>query len=99
MESPLGYIDDGGYYQCHPLRCQKDLYGRDTLYYHTGSAFGVYNLLSYDPDTGDGVVVFTSGASAAKDSRGIYAVCGSISKTVYDLLKDGSSFAVPEELG
>lgn len=92
MESPLGYISDGGYYQCHPLRYQEDLYGRDKLYYHTGSAFGVYNLLSYDPDTGDGVVVFTSGASAAKDSRGIYAVCGSVSATVYDLLLDPGSF-------
>ena len=92
MESPLGYISDGGYYQCHPLRYQEDLYGRDKLYYHTGSAFGVYNLLSYDPETGDGVVVFTSGASAAKDSRGIYAVCGSVSDTVYDLLLDPGSF-------
>lgn len=92
MESPLGYISDGGYYQCHPLRYQEDLYGRDKLYYHTGSAFGVYNLLSYDPETGDGVVVFTSGASAAKDSRGIYAVCGSVSAAVYDLLLDPGSF-------
>ena len=93
METPIGYITDGEYYQCHPLRYQNDLYGRDKLYYHTGSAFGVYNLISYDPDTGDGVVVFTSGASAAKDSRGIYAVCGSVSAMVYDLLLDPGSFA------
>lgn len=92
MESPLGYISDGGYYQCHPLRYQNGLYGRDKLYYHTGSAFGVYNLISYDPETGDGVVVFTSGASAARDSHGIYAVCGTISSTVYDLLLDPDSF-------
>ncbi|MDE6107963.1 MAG: serine hydrolase, partial [Oscillospiraceae bacterium] len=91
METSAGYVD--GYYQCYPLRRQDNIYGRDTLYYHTGSAFGVYNLLSYDPDTGDGVVVFTSGASAAKDSRGIYAVCGTVSNTVYDLLKDGNSYA------
>ena len=35
-----------------PLRLRFDIYGRDRLYYHTGSAYGVYNLLSYDPDTG-----------------------------------------------
>ncbi len=93
MESPLGYISDGEYYQCHPLRYQNGLYGRDKLYYHTGSAFGVYNFLSYDPDTGDGVVVLTSGASAARAGRGIYSVCGSIGSTVYDLLRDADSFA------
>lgn len=95
METSAGYVD--GYYQCYPLRRQDNIYGRDTLYYHTGSAFGVYNLLSYDPDTGDGVVVFTSGASAAKDSRGIYSVCGTVSNTVYDLLKDGNSYAPVED--
>lgn len=96
MESPMGYISDGGYYQCHPLRYQNDLYGRDTIYYHTGSAFGVYNLLSYDPDTGDGVVVLTSGASAAKDSRGIYAVCAAVSDTAYELMKDESQYLFTE---
>lgn len=99
MESPMGYIADGNYYQCYPLRYQNNLYGRDKLYYHTGSAYGVYNLLSYDPETRDGVVVLTTGASAAKDSRGIYAVCGSISQTVYDLLKEESNYILAEYSG
>ena len=42
--------------------------------------------MSYDPETGDGVVVLTSGASGAKDSRGIYAVCGEISQYIYDAI-------------
>lgn len=99
METPIGYITDGEYYQCHPLRYQNGLYGRDKIYYHTGSAFGVYNLISYDPDTGDGVVVLTSGASAAKDSHGIYAVCSAVSDTVYDLLEDGGSCLLTEYTG
>ncbi len=76
-----------GTYQGLPLRCQKDIYGRETLYYHTGSAYGVYNCMSYDPDTGDGVVVLTVGASGAKDERGIYAICGEISQYVYAVTK------------
>lgn len=72
-----------GFYQALPLRCRNHIYGRDTLYYHTGSAYGVYNCLSYDPATGDGVVVLTTGASGAKDGYGIYAVCGEIMEQVY----------------
>lgn len=74
-----------GFYQCYPLRYQNSIYGRDELYYHTGSAYGVYNCVSYDPNTGDGVVVLTTGASATKDEYGIYAVCGEISRAVYDV--------------
>lgn len=91
METPLGTPYGEVFEQCYPLRLQRDIYGRNSLYYHTGSAYGVYNLASYDPETGDGVVVLTTGASAAKDSHGIYAVCGRISQTVYDALKDGSA--------
>lgn len=75
-----------GFYQCHPLRCQENIYGRAQLYYHTGSAYGVYHLMSYDPETGDGVVVLTTGASGMKDQFGIYAVCGQIAQAVYDSL-------------
>ena len=75
-----------GTYQALPLRCQKNIYGRDTLYYHTGSAYGVYNCMSYDPASGDGVVVLTVGASGAKDDRGIYAICGEISTYVYNII-------------
>ena len=70
--------------QALPMRMARDFYGRDRLYYHTGSAYGVYNLLSYDPDTGDGVVVLTTGADGKKDGRGVYAVCGEISRAIYE---------------
>lgn len=75
-----------GTWQAMTLRSQDDLYGRDRLYYHTGSAYGVFNCMSYDPDARDGVVVLTSGASGAKDGRGIYAVCGEISRYIYDVI-------------
>ena len=87
MESREGRTLPGGDEQALPMRMGYDLYGRERLYYHTGSAYGVYNLLSYDPDTGDGVVVLTMGADGGKDDHGIYAVCGEISRAVYEAVR------------
>ncbi|MDE6589237.1 MAG: beta-lactamase family protein, partial [Oscillospiraceae bacterium] len=86
MESHADQMITGGFYQGMPLRCRPGLYGRDSLCYHTGSAYGVYNLFSYDPVTGDGVVVLTVGASGKKDGNGIYAVCGEISSYIYGVI-------------
>lgn len=87
METRSEITVGDGFYQCLPLRSQDQIYGRDRLYYHTGSAYGVYHCMSYDPDTGDGLVVLTTGASAARDQYGIYAVCGAINQAVYDITK------------
>lgn len=86
MESHGSRAVPGGTYQALPMRLRFNAYGRERLYYHTGSAYGVYNLLSYDPDTGDGVVVLTMGADGGKDRYGIYAVCGEIARAVYEAL-------------
>ena len=83
METPITYRDST-FYQCRPLRYQEGMYGREGLYYHTGSAYGFYGLLSYDPETGDGVVVFTNGAEGSTDAYGVYAVCGEIARAVYN---------------
>lgn len=85
METRFDQILSDGTYQALPLRSQDNIYGRSRLYYHTGSAYGVYNFMSYDPETGDGIVVLSSGASAAKDGNGIYAVCGNIARYFYEL--------------
>lgn len=84
MESCEDRAISGGTYQALPMRLGSGLYGRERLYYHTGSAYGVYNLLSYDPDAGDGVVVLTTGADGGRDEYGIYAVCGEISRILYE---------------
>ena len=43
---------------------------------HTGSNFGMYAACAFHPQTGDGVVVFTSGASGEADpSTEIYLIC------------------------
>lgn len=86
METRCEPVLSDGSYQALALRSQDDIYGRDRLYYHTGSAYGVFNLISYDPDSGDGVVVFTTGASGVKDDRNIYAIGGEISQYIYSVI-------------
>ena len=74
--------------QCLILRRQEDLLGREELYYHTGSAYGVYALLSYDPNTGDGVVVLTTGAPRQVDDRGLYQLCARLSEQLYAAMEE-----------
>lgn len=93
METPLGKPYGQLFEQCHPLRRQVGLYGRSCIYQHGGSAYGVYNVASYDPETGDGVIVLTIGASSVKDSDGIYAVCGAINQCIYETIADGAPAA------
>ena len=55
--------------------------------------------MSYDPAAGDGIVVLTTGASAARDGNGIYAVCGDIARYFYELTKGAAAgSAVPVEI-
>lgn len=84
LESHQNGVIAGGFYQGQPLRYRNWAYAQSQLYYHTGSAYGVYNLISYNPITKSSVVVLTSGASATKDAYGIYAVCGEISRMLYE---------------
>ena len=74
----------GGSYQAQPMRRWPELYGRQDVYFHTGSAYGVFNCMSYDPNTGDGVVVLTVGASGARDEYGIYSICSEINQVIYE---------------
>lgn len=77
----------GGSYQAFPMRYWPELYGREGIYFHTGSAYGVFNAATYDPVTRDGVVVLTTGASGAKDDYGIYKVCAQINSYIYDAIQ------------
>lgn len=85
METPRLAANNGesDFRQCLTLRQKTNVYGQDTLYYHTGSAYGVYALASYNPDTRNGVVVISSGANRSVDAEGIYGLCASISEEVY----------------
>lgn len=73
----------GKFKQCLALRYGKNRYGTSGVYYHTGNAYGVIALASYDPLTKNTVVVFTTGASHERDDDGVYKVCSTISESVY----------------
>ena len=94
METPYCETDYHGVrvMQCMPLKYNTNIYGEEELYFHTGSAYGVYSLFTYNPNTKNGVVVITTGASGAQDKYGIYAICGDISNSIYTALQDKKTF-------
>jgi CubicO group peptidase (beta-lactamase class C family) len=90
METPQFTVtpsDRSPFQQCLILRRQEDLLGQSALYYHTGSAYGVYHVLSYNPDTRNGVVVFSIGAELQLTDRGLYAICSDLSQLLYEKME------------
>lgn len=87
METYMEPATPDGSYQATPMRYWPELYGRKGIFFHTGSAYGVFNAVTYDPVTGDGVVVLTTGASGAKDEYGIYKVCAEINQQIYSVIQ------------
>ena len=73
----------GKFRQCLVLRYGKKFYGTKGIYYHTGNAYGIVSLASYDPITRNTVVVMTSGAKQKRDENGIYKICAEITESVY----------------
>lgn len=66
-----------------PLLTRYKFYGGKFLHYHTGSAYGVFSLYTYDPETKTGVVILTIGAREERDAYSIYAVCGEIARGIH----------------
>lgn len=87
LEQPYFTVDpitSSPFQQCLILRRQEDILGQDVLYYHTGSAYGVFALMTYNPETRNGVVVLTTGAPRNTDDRGLYALCADLSEKLYE---------------
>ncbi|MEY8419876.1 serine hydrolase domain-containing protein [Oscillospiraceae bacterium 44-5] len=91
METPRFTVDLAEYSsfdQCLILRRQEDVLGQEVLYYHTGSAYGVYSLMTYNPETKNGVVVITTGARRNMNERGMYALCADLMELLYEKMGD-----------
>ncbi len=73
----------GKFTQCTALRYVKNRYGAEKLFYHTGNAYGAISMASYNPETGDVVVVMTTGANPTRDKYGVYEICSKITRTMY----------------
>ena len=91
-EEPL----EDGSFQAHPLCYVPDIYGREGVYYHPGTAYGVFSCVSYDPQTGDGVVVITSGAATGIERYEFYDVCDEINSYIYETLSHPDGAAAEE---
>lgn len=90
MEAPQFTVTNGEYtpfQQCLVLRRQDGLWGQSQLCYHTGSGYGVYSLMSYNPETGNGVVVITTGAYWEVNQYGLYALCSDLSEALYQRME------------
>ena len=90
LETPQFSVSNGDYspfQQCLVLRRQDGLWGQSQLCYHTGSGYGVHSLMSYNPETGNGVVVITTGAYRELDSSGLYALCAELSEALYQKME------------
>lgn len=87
MESCFTEPLEDGTYQGTPLVYMPGLYGREGIYFHTGSAYGSFNCMSYDPKTGDGVVVLTTGAVDLARTADIRYICDDINSFIYDVIR------------
>ncbi len=91
METPQFTADNGSgaYEQCLVLRKKYNALGRSSIYYHTGSAYGLYSQMTYDPNTGDGVVVMTAGGTTSAKVEDMNALCADITRDVFAAMNKG----------
>lgn len=69
--------------QCLPVAYYPGMYGQDGLYFHTGNRFGVFSVYTFDPVTGVGTVVVSTGAKPVVTGH-VAAVCGEVSEYVHN---------------
>ena len=76
--------DNGSFCSCFGLIKQSGVIDGLELCTHTGSNFGMFSAFAIDPETGNGVVVLTSGATGVKDnSTDIYRICLDIIREMF----------------
>jgi len=75
--------------QCIALRYKENYFGNRSVYYHTGSVYGLHALVMFDKSDNSGVVVLTSGASGTVDDINVYEVCKDIAELCYDDILGG----------
>lgn len=91
LETPQFTVKPGetaDFEQCLILRRQEDVMGQEVLYYHTGSAYGVFSLMTYNPVTKNGVVVITTGTARNMNEHGMYALCYDLMEILYQKMEE-----------
>lgn len=81
-------LEGNHYEQCIAIRRSPDIIEGRTMYFHTGSAYGIYSLVAYDPQDGSGVVIISSGARDLTNDMNIRLICLHTAEALYeDLLQ------------
>lgn len=90
METQLFTVNDqesgSTFVQATPMRYAEHIYGQTRLFYHTGNAYGVLSIAAYNPETGNGAVILTTGAQDIRDENGVYRICGELLEYAFSLV-------------
>ena len=71
------------YEQCIGIRKYAGLVENRTMYYHTGTFYGICALMAIDPSDRSGVIVITSGAHPARGDNTVFNVCNDVLQYCY----------------
>lgn len=69
--------------QCLILKHFNGQFEGRNLYYHTGNAYGVLSYASFEPETGDGVVIITTMSNSTAKQNDVYLPCYKLARYCY----------------
>lgn len=70
--------------QCIGLRKSKEVLKDREMYFHNGTAYGIFSLMAIDPSDKSGIVVITSGATTPRLKNTIFGVCDDVLNYAYE---------------
>ena len=73
-----------GFDVAYGSQIQTDVIEGETVYVHTGSAYGMYAAYVFDPVAKRAAVVLTTGEERLADDNGVYALCLELIREIWD---------------
>lgn len=77
-------VSESGFDVAYGSQIQTDVIEGQTVYVHTGSAYGMYSAYVFDPVSKRAVVVLTTGEERLADDNGVYALCLELIREVWN---------------
>ena len=72
-----------GFDVAYGSQIQTDVIDGETVYVHTGSAYGMYSAYVFNPETKKAMAVLTTGEERSTESNGIYSLCMDLIREVW----------------
>ena len=79
-------FDAEHYQQGLATRFQEAAFMDEDVYWHTGSAYGVFAQYIYSIEEGRGVVIVTTGATTDREPNGMIKLCNALAEVVWNAL-------------